>query len=328
MVLARTALREETFGRLSAIDNVEVLRDAPLSRYTRFGIGGPADIFVETGNPDRFIEALRIARQSGLQTVVIGGGTNLVVSDDGFRGVVLKLSNRQVRAEARSIYVESGETLQTLVDFAVDRGLKGLETMTGIPGSVGAAIYGNAGAYGHSIQERVHSVCFFDGEATRTFDNAGCEFHYRESIFKKHKEWIIFSAELTMEAGDAVELRATADKILSVRNKKYPPTMKCAGSIFKNYLLSELPAAVAAEVPANVIVEGKVPSAWFLEQVGAKGMQAGDIHVADYHANLIYNAGNGTARELTGIIGELKRRVESRWGMPLEEEVQYVGFPQ
>ena len=328
MVLARTALQEETFGQLSRIGDVVVLRDVALSQYTRFGIGGPADIFVETASPDRFIEALRIAQDSGLQTVVIGGGTNLVVSDEGFRGVVLKLSNRQIRAEGLSIYVESGVTLQTLVDFAVDQGLKGLETMTGIPGSAGAAIYGNAGAYGHSIQERVRSVRFFDGKITRTFNNAECEFHYRESIFKKHKEWIIFSAELAMEAGDAAELRAAADKILSVRNRKYPPTMKCAGSIFKNYLLSELPSAVAAEVPANVVIEGKVPSAWFLEQVGAKGMQAGDIHVADYHANLIYNAGNGTARELTGIIRELKRRVEARWGMPLEEEVQYVGFGQ
>jgi UDP-N-acetylmuramate dehydrogenase len=328
MVLARTALREETFGRLNALTDVVVLRDVPLSHYTRFGIGGPAGIFVETGIPDRFMEALRIARESGLETVVIGCGTNLVVSDDGFPGVVLKLSNREIRAEGTSIYVESGATLQTTVDFAVDCGLKGLETMTGIPGSAGAAIYGNAGAYGHSIQERVQSVRFFDGTAIRAFGNAECEFRYRESVFKRRKDWIIFSADLTMQLGDAAELRATADKILSVRNKKYPPIMKCAGSIFKNYLLSELPAAVAAELPPNVIIEGKVPSAWFLEQVGAKGMQAGDIHVADYHANLIYNAGNGTARELTGIIDELKRRVESRWGMPLEEEVQYVGFSQ
>jgi UDP-N-acetylmuramate dehydrogenase len=328
MLLAPQALRDETFDRLSGLTDVSVLRDAPLSRYTRFGIGGPADIFVETGDPARFIEALRITRESGLETVVIGGGTNLVVSDDGFRGVVLKLSNRQVRAEGTYVYVESGATLQTLVDFTVDHALKGLETMTGIPGSTGAAIYGNAGAYGHSIQERIHTVRFFDGSGVRTFDNAHCEFHYRESIFKRHKEWIIFSADLAMEQGDADELRATADRILTTRNKKYPPTMKCAGSIFKNYLLSDLPGPVAAQVPPNVIIEGKVPSAWFLEQVGAKGLRSGDIHVADYHANLIYNAGNGTARELTGVIQELKHRVESRWGMPLEEEVQYVGFPQ
>src|SRR5262249_52547844 len=146
-------------------------------------------------------------------------------------------------------------------------------------------------------------------------------------IFKRHKEWIILQTDLEMGAGNAAELRATADNILAIRNRKYPPTMKCAGSIFKNFLLAELPAAVAGEIPAKVIIEGKVPSAWFLEQVGAKGMRAGDIHVADYHANLIYNAGAGTARELVEIIAELKRRVGDRWGIPLQEEVQYVGFP-
>jgi UDP-N-acetylmuramate dehydrogenase len=317
---------QETFEELSALPDITVLRDALLSGYTRFGIGGPADLFAETHDTARFIDAWRIAHASGLETVVIGGGTNLIVSDAGFRGVVLKLSNNRIYSEGRTVHVESGASLQSLVDFTVDAGLKGLETMTGIPGSAGAAVYGNAGAYGHSIAERVSLVRFFDGSGIREFDNAQCEFHYRESRFKQHKEWIIFSADLTMEQGDAGMLRETADKILGIRNKKYPPTMKCAGSIFKNFLLAELPARVANEIPANAIIEGKVPSAWFLEQVGAKGMRAGDIHVAEYHANLIYNSGEGTARDLVGIIAELKKCVERRWGIPLQEEVQYVGF--
>jgi len=317
---------EETFEELSALPDTTVLRDVPLSSYTRFGIGGPADLFAETRNPARFIDAWHIAHGSGLHTVVIGGGTNLIVSDDGFRGVVLKLSNNRIHAEAQTVHVDSGASLQALVDFTVDRGLKGMETMTGIPGSAGAAVYGNAGAYGHSIAERVSRVRFFDGIGIREFDNPQCEFRYRESVFKQHKEWIIFSTELAMECGDAVALRETADKILGIRNKKYPPAMKCAGSIFKNFLLAELPPRVAHELPANVIIEGKVPSAWFLEQVGAKGMREGDIHVADYHANLIYNGGQGTARDLVRLIAELKKRVERRWDIPLEEEVQYVGF--
>ena len=188
--------------------------------------------------------------------------------------------------------------MQDLVDFTIARGLKGLETLSGIPGSVGAAVYGNAGAYGHSISERVVKVQFFDGACVRVFDNEECEFHYRESIFKRHKEWIIFSTQLLLDADDAAALRKTADDILKVRNEKFPVTMKCAGSIFKNLLLKDLPPAVAAEVPGNVVREGKIPAAWFLEQVGAKGMVRGDIHVANYHANLIYNAGAGTAADL------------------------------
>ena len=208
----------------------------------------------------------------------------------------------------------------------VDAGLKGIETMTGIPGSTGAAVYGNAGAYGHSIMERVSRVHFFDGSGIRQLNNAECEFRYRESIFKRHKEWIVITTELAMERGDAAALREKAGGIRTIRDKKYPPTMKCAGSIFKNFLLAELPPRVAAEIPPGVIIEGKVPSAWFLEQVEAKGMRVGDIRVADYHANLIYNDGQGTARDLVSIIDELKQRVERRWAIPLQEEVQYVGF--
>jgi len=322
------SLVKETYERLRALPELTVLQDAPLSRYTRFGIGGPADLYAETKDANTFIRAMKIASSSGMETVVIGGGTNLIVSDDGFRGLVLKFASDGIWEDGTHIHADAGAVLQTLVDYSIDRGLKGLETMTGIPGSVGAAVYGNAGAYGHSISERVTSVRFIDAGELREFDNAECEFHYRESVFKRHKEWIIVSSTLALEPADAGELRAAADKILAVRNAKYPPTMKCAGSIFKNFLLAELPANVAAEVPAKSVIEGKVPSAWFLEQVGAKGMRSGDIHVADYHANLIYNAGNGTAADLVQLIQELKRRVERRWGIPLEEEVQYVGFAE
>jgi UDP-N-acetylmuramate dehydrogenase len=316
---------EETETRLAAIPNLTVLPGAPLSRYTRFGIGGPADVYAETENAEAFIAALAAARESGLPTVVIGGGTNLIVADTGFRGIVLRYRASRLMAANHRVIADAGASLQDLIDFTIARGLKGLETLSGIPGSVGAAVYGNAGAYGHSISERVISVRFFDGERPRVFDNAQCDFRYRESVFKQHKEWIIFSTELRLDPADAAVLRETADGILKVRNEKFPVTMKCAGSIFKNLLIHELPPAVASEIPASVVREGKVPAAWFLEQIGAKGYRQGGIHVADYHANLIYNAGEGTAAELCAVIAELKRRVRERFGLDLEEEVQYVG---
>jgi len=320
------ATTEETLGRLAAIPNLTSSSHTPLSRYTRFGIGGPADIYAETADETAFVKAMSVARTSGLPTIVIGGGTNLIVSDAGFRGVVLRFQAQTLVAYGTCVRADAGAILQDLVDFTIGRGLKGLETLAGIPGSVGAAVYGNAGAYGHSISERVESVRFFDGSDVRTFGNAECEFHYRESIFKRHKEWIISSTDLTMETADAEGLNRAASDILKVRNEKFPVTMKCAGSIFKNLLLRDLPAAVARQVPAAVIREGKVPAAYFLEQVSAKGMVRGDIHVANYHANLIYNAGEGTARDLCELIGELKARVRARFGIELEEEVQDVGF--
>ncbi len=297
-----------------------------LSGYTRFGIGGPADVYIETEHEHSFIEALSVVRSCALRYVVIGGGTNLIVADRGFAGVVLRFRARAISHEGLCIHAEAGAELQDLVDHAIDHGLRGTETMTGIPGSVGAAIYGNAGAYGHSIMERVTEVRFFDGDGVRVFDNAECRFQYRESIFKRHKDWIIFSVQLVMDTAPSDELRGIADGILKTRNEKYPPSMKCAGSIFKNLLFSELPEPVRALLPAKAIREGKVPSAYFLEQVGAKGLRNGDIHVADYHANLIYNAGHGSAGEVREIIDDLKGRVYRQFGIQLEEEVQYVGF--
>ncbi|MCU1328836.1 MAG: UDP-N-acetylenolpyruvoylglucosamine reductase [Bryobacterales bacterium] len=290
------------------------------------GIGGPAALYLEAATPEAFIAAQRLLRSEKVDVTVIGEGSNLIVADAGFQGAVLRLVNREMRAEGSTVHVDGGVTLQTLVDFTVAQGLQGLETMTGIPGSVGAAVYGNAGAYGHSISERVVSVRFHDGEAIREFDSAACEFHYRESIFKKCKAWVIVSATLAMAPGDSAVLHEKAAGILDVRNRKYPPTMKCAGSIFKNFLLANLPPEVAAQVPAKVIIEGKIPSAWFLEQVGAKGIRLGGIQVADYHANLIYNDGGGTARDLRTIIADLQQRIQARFGIPLEEEVQYIGF--
>jgi UDP-N-acetylmuramate dehydrogenase len=316
---------EETRVRLAEIPNLTVSEGVPLSLYTRFGIGGPADLYAETGNVETFVAAFAAAHSSGIPTMVIGGGTNLVVSDRGFRGIVLRYTGDRLMAAGRRVIADAGAVFEDLVDFAIEHGLQGLETFAGIPGSVGAAVYGNAGAYGHSLSERVAGVRFHDGREIRVFAADECQFQYRESIFKRHKDWIVFSAELLLEHADAGRLRETADGILKVRNEKFPVTMKCAGSIFKNLLFEELPAVAAAEVPASAVREGKVPAAWFLEQVGAKGCRRGDIHVASHHANLIYNGGAGTASDLCALIGDLKTRVRARFGMDLEEEVQYVG---
>jgi len=317
---------EETIRRLSQIPDLSISVAEPLSRHTRFGVGGAADVYVETAVESSFIAALLEARASGGDSTVIGSGTNLIVADDGFRGIVLRFTGADISQTGLCVEAQAGAELQQLVDFSIDRGLKGIETMTGIPGAVGAAVYGNAGAYGHSIMERVQQVRFFDGATIRLFTNAECEFHYRESVFKRHKDWVIFSTNLHLDAAPAGELRESAGAILKIRNEKYPPTMKCAGSIFKNLILADLALNVQSQVPARVIREGKVPSAWFLEEVGAKGIKNGDIHVADYHANLIFNAGNGTARQLREVIDDLKSRVDHRFGLLLEEEVQYVGF--
>jgi UDP-N-acetylmuramate dehydrogenase len=315
---------EEARARLAELPDVAVSAGVPLARYTRFGIGGEADIFAETASAEAFVAALDVARTSGLPTVVIGGGTNLIVSDRGFRGIVLRYRGDHLDASGRSVVAGAGAVLEDLVDFAIARGLQGLETLAGIPGSVGAAVYGNAGAYGHSISERVAGVRFYDGREIRFAGPQECGLEYRGSEFKRNKAWVIFSVELLLDPGDSGALRQTADEILRIRNEKFPATMKCAGSIFKNLMVRDLPAEVAAGIPATAVREGKVAAAWFLERAGARGLVRGDIHVAPYHANLIYNAGAGTAADLSALIADLKARVRTRFAIELEEEVQYV----
>jgi UDP-N-acetylmuramate dehydrogenase len=328
-----TACRR-TAARLHAISGLSLSEGAPLRLYTRFGIGGPARYFVEASTEDAFAEALRAIRQAGCAHVVIGGGTNLIVSDRGFDGFVLRFTAAGIEQAGVRLRAAAGGDLQALVDYSIAHGLRGLETMTGIPGTVGGAIYGNAGAYGRAICESVRRVRVFDGAAVRTLGNAECRFRYRESIFKRTSakgptaggSWVVLSAELALEPAPAEELARVADEILTVRNRKYPPTMRCAGSIFKNLLFDDLAESARARVPANVVREGKVPAAWFLEQAGAKGLRRGDIQVADYHANLIYNAGAGTAADVREVIRDLKSRVLDMFGLELEEEVQYIGF--
>jgi len=319
-------VRKEIIDQLANTPNVSMSEGLLLSDRTRFGIGGPAEVYVEAAAEPAFSAALRIAQSSGASYSVIGAGTNLIVSDQGFDGIVLRFTAHQISGDRAMLRAEAGAELQALVDYSIEHGLRGLETMTGIPGSVGAAVYGNAGAYGHSIDERVERVRILDGDSIRSFTAAECRFRYRESVFKQQKDWIILGVELRMTPAPAAELRRTADDILKVRLAKYPANMKCAGSIFKNLILAELPETVRRQIPERVIREGKAPSAYFLEQVGAKGMRSGGVRVADYHANLIYNQGGGTARELRALIDELKSRVRSQFGLELEEEVQYVGW--
>lgn len=326
--------------RLRSIPGLEISANVPLAAYTRFGMGGPARLLVDASTETALAAALHLLREAGVAHTVIGGGTNVIVSDEGFPGVVLRYTNASIEfppikpdvIESGAVRVGAGAVLQDLVDRTIALGLGGLETLTGIPGWVGGAIYGNAGAYGHSIHERIRSVRFLnlarigtpDTSFGITINRPACEFGYRDSVFKRNKDWIILGAELELDQGVAEELLKTAAGIRKIRDEKYPPSMRCAGSIFKNLLLAELPEAARAQVPEKVIREGKVPSAYFLEQASAKGMARGGVKVAEYHANLIYNQGGGTARELRELIDELKQRVRERFGIELEEEVQHI----
>lgn len=319
-------LSEATIRRLSSIPDARKSHNVSLSAYTRFAIGGPATLFFDTSSEAAFVEALQVTANCSDSHLVIGGGSNLIVSDAGFDGVVLRYKGAEIHRQGTALQAQAGAALQAVVDTSIAHGLRGMQSMTGIPGYLGGAVYGNAGAYGRSIHQVVEEVRFAAKGEVKQFNNAECEFRYRESIFKAHKDWIVLSTLLRFTQDEAEELSREATEIRTVRDAKYPPEMKCAGSIFKNLIVAELPVSVQTLIPPKQIREGKVASAWFLEQTGIKGYRRGDIQVATYHANLIYNDGNGTAADLVCVINECKQRVRNQFGFDLEEEVQYVGF--
>ena len=323
---------EEARQALERIPSLQVSRNEPLRLHTRFRLGGPARVFVSTSEEAALVEALRLLEASGLPWIVIGLGTNLLVADGGYQGVVVRYEGARLARDGDTIFAEAGAPLQRLVDFSIQQSLAGMESMTGIPGNVGAAIYGNAGAYGTSISDRVVSVRYFDGSQVREASREECEFRYRDSVFKRSRQAgaprIILSAVLQFRPGDQSQLSARAAEILALRNAKYPEQMMCAGSIFKNLIFSELPAAAQTSVPPGLVKGGKVPSAWFLEQAGTKGLSVGGLHVAEYHANLIYHDGGGTASQAVALIADLKERVRDLHGIELEEEVQFLGFKE
>ncbi len=310
---------------LGAIEGIDVRRDEPLAPHTRFGIGGPADLYLSSSDSEALADAIRILTAAGVPWIALGDGSNVIVADAGYRGAIIRFVGSTLRVDDDHVFAEAGAHLQSLVDATVGAGLAGLHTLERIPGSVGGAVYGNAGAYGRQIDEVLTRATYLADGRIETLDNAGCEFSYRESLFKRRKQWVILSCELEMPEVDPGELRAKAQEIRAVRDEKFPPAMLCAGSIFKNLYLADLPAEAQAIVPQRAVRGGKVASAFFLEQIGAKGMRRGAIRIADYHANLIYNESGGTAADLYALIQELKRRVRDRFGFDVEEEVQYIG---
>ena len=313
---------------LADLPGLAVHRNEPLARFTRFALGGPAQFLIDAFEPNAFLEAHAAVRASGLPSLVLGGGSNLVVADQGFAGVILRYRASRISAFDSMVYVESGADLEALVDFSIAHSLAGLESLKRIPGWVGGAIYGNAGAYGQQINERVMAVRVFDGQGFRQLTNEECGFDYRTSGFKQRKDWIICSATLRLTPGDPHALAARAEEIRAIRDEKFPPSMRCAGSIFKNLFFDRLPDAARARVPREMVKGGKVPSAWFLEQAGAKGMRRGDIQIAVYHANLLYADGpDAKSADVVALIDELQTRVQAEFGFRLEPEVQFVGFP-
>lgn len=291
--------------------------DEPMSQHTTFGVGGEADFFIDVAS-DELRLVTGCLREHQVPITVIGNGSNLLVSDKGIRGAVICIGKRMnevtfdVKDGGGSISCAAGALLPSVAKKAADRSLTGLEFATGIPGTIGGAVYMNAGAFGGDMSEVITAVTSMteDGEA-RHYSNADIGFGYRSSIFSKKKE-IITGATLAMPTDDPTKIKARIAEIKEKRAKSQPIDKRSAGSTFRKVGTGD---AVADLTPAWKLIQ----------QAGMKDAHIGGARVSEKHSGFVINEGTASAMDIYNLIQEIISKVQSVTGTVLEPEVKLVG---
>lgn len=293
-----------------------VRRNAPLAPLTTFKVGGPADWLVDLHGSEALRTAVAIAKDARLPVTVLGGGSNVLVSDAGVRGIVIRVHGGDVRAlDASTVRADAGVTINGFVRWTINRGIAGLEAWAGTPGTVGGAVYGNAHFKGRLISELIVSVSLVTPAGSiEDVPASRMEFGYDFSRLHRTHE-IVVSADFRVSSGDPRALRATARESLAFRKRTQPLESASAGCIFQN------PDPARDPVP-----EGIPPSAGALvDRAGLKGAREGGARVSTTHANFIVNEGGATARDIRALIDRCKSEVHARFGVALREEIVCLG---
>ncbi len=286
----------------------ELKQDILLKDYTTFKIGGKAKYFYKAETKEELIKAVKITKKIKLPFFILGGGSNILVADKGYQGLVIKMLHTNHLILDTKISTEAAVPLSLLVKKSLDSNLTGLEWGIGIPGTVGGAIRGNAGAFGKSISDIIKQVEVFNSEKEKieNYSQKNSDFAYRESVFKKRPELVILSAELELKIGNKEEIQKKMKECLDYRKNSQPLEFPSAGSIFKN------PPDISA--------------GQFIDRCGLKGKRIGDVEISRKHANFIINLGNGKAEDVLKLINLMKKQVKDKFNIQLEEEIQYIGF--
>jgi len=298
-----------------------VRTNVPLFKYTTFRIGGLARFLVETTETEKLVGLLNFLSEEGIEYFVLGGGSNVIFSDDEFEGVVIKIMSSKQQVSDNIIEAEAGVWLGTIVNLANQNSLSGMEWAAGIPGTVGGAVRGNAGAMGKDTASSISRVeVWRDGEILE-LSKQECEFNYRESIFKNNKD-VVLRAWFELVKGDKSKILELVQKYLKQRQGKFP-AFPSAGSFFKNVKLDRW-LGDKDFLPELYRQRGTVPVGWLVEQVGMKGFGIGDAQVSEQHGNFIINKKSATQSDILAVVEKVKEAVYNKFGVELEEEVEIV----
>ncbi|WP_028398918.1 UDP-N-acetylmuramate dehydrogenase [Ectobacillus panaciterrae] len=299
---------EQLAKELAEANVGKVLIKEPLARHTTMKIGGPADIMVIPNNAEAVQNTLRLVKKHGTKWTAIGRGSNLLVSDKGIEGVVIKLGEGldHLEAEGTRVRVEGGYPLIKLATLLSRQGLAGLEFAGGIPGSVGGAVYMNAGAHKSDMSEVVTRalVMFEDGEI-EWLTKEELEFSYRTSVLQTKRPGIVLEAELQLKEGEREQVFALIQKNKDYRRETQPWNHPCAGSIFRNPL---------PNYAGNLV-----------ERAGLRGYQIGGAQISPMHGNFIVNTGTATAQDVLDLIAFIQKTVQEQFGVEMHTEVEIIG---
>ncbi|MFH0791628.1 MAG: UDP-N-acetylmuramate dehydrogenase [bacterium] len=317
-----------------------IQENIPLKNHTGYRIGGSARFFLVAKKPEDIITAITIAQKNKINFEVIGGGYNLLVSDKGYDGLAIKMQITDYRVTENKggceINCGSGTCLSTIVKETTERGLTGFEWASGIPGTIGGSIYGNAAAFRGTMADCVSDVTVFDSKALRV--DSLCEqndfcFKYRSSRFKKNKNLIILSATLKFKYGDKEKIKDEVRHHLEYRKKNHPLEYPSAGSVFKNFEINSKKNIKIADTffrtnPKFDFFKGKgfIPAGMVIESCGLRGKQIGGAQISEKHANFIVNKHDASANDILALIRIVKTQALKKAGILVNEEIQYLGF--
>jgi UDP-N-acetylmuramate dehydrogenase len=283
----------------------------PLAPYTTFKIGGPARYFVVSRTVAEVQAALTAATADGLPWFILGGGSDVLVADTGFRGLAIKLELRDVSIDEAAAQVRAGAGLRLsqLITQTLNRELVGLEFAIGVPASVGGAVWANLGARGSEIKDLfVEATVLTAAGEQRTLSNADCQFGYRDSIFK-HQRFVVLDALFQLRRGERASIQQSVAELSRLRKTTQDLSAQTAGCVFRN--------------PKD---QTDVPAAKLIDDLDLKGKQIGGAKVSEKHANFIVNAGGATASDVVQLISYVKQQVRDKAGVQLMEEIDYIGF--
>lgn len=310
----------------------EITEHEPMARHTSFRVGGSSRLYLVASDPEQVIASIQAAEALAIPWMVYGGGSNLLVADEGYEGLIIQMVNRAFRIEGTHVFAESGCITGLLSRKTVEAGLTGFEWAIGVPGTIGGAIYGNAGCYGGEVKDHLVSVDVYHvakKERVRLTREA-CQLSYRESLFKRERH-VIFSCEMEFAPSpDPAKSRERIEWILKERLEKQPLDQSSAGCAFKNFeYTDESEIAILlqnVEIPAGMRERKSLGAGWLVDQAGLLGERVGDVEVSKKHGNFLLNKGQARAQDVVALISLIKRKVRDEFGVELHEEVQYVGF--